>query len=572
MMRTAVSIALALCAVAAFSAVEARGADEPLTAAACTLRGRSLDRSLDEVLSPGTDGDGKARTVLFVVDPSPALKTAGFARSLRAAVGRAGDKLADTRLGVIGAMPKAKPILCAAGEPVAALDAVDALLSSPRSQFADVFEATRRGVKAFGGKKSARHLVLVTLDNGDVESDVEAAVRALRKAHVTFSVLTWQAFLSDSYWAYRGSEAPRGMTPRGGEAAFVQVPWGFIFQNAVANEHTGSGFAAFGLSRLAASVKGRVFLFDDGKSREHKCTVVGTTCTFCDADHLPDGTAYQTGLLSGLAPVVNSRKVALARAARDPYFKATLAAWEAATAARLVRSAPGVKRSGGSLKSSGSATSSRMAELGRTLGFQREARTADGLAKECGAIAKRLRAAIDAVSSDEGSPRQRATAETTYALLRLTRVNLLGFAAWCREVGPVQVERRDAEQAFPEYRGLSKGFRPSGVSFAGFSACHGVKPFLRQRWPGGESFRAELEELSKVFDRLLAKYAHTPYGTAIRRSSLARFHLAGVGKYVPPPPRERPDEEGDDTTTGSDRTPRGDAGGGSSDGPTTGDK
>ena len=487
----------------------------------------------------------------------------------RSAWTRAGAKLDATTLAVLAARPMTKFVSASAGDPLAVLAAVDEQFASPQRRFSDVYDAARRGAKWLGSKRGARELVLVTLENGDVESDVDAAVGALRRTKVSASVITVQAFLSDTYWTSRASEAPRGMDPRGGEAAFTELPWGWLFQNAIANEHTGSGFATFGLSRLASSSQGRVFLFDDGKSRAHKCAVTITTCAFCAEDHLPEGTAYQAGRLSGLAPIVDGRKTALASAARDPYFLGTLRAWEEAADAGLVRSVPSVKRAGAALKPTRPGLGTP-ADLGQTLSFAREARKADKLARSCGAISARLREALDAVPETEGAPRMRANAETSYGLLRITRVNLLAYAAWCREVGPVHLERSMHAPEFPESGVLGRGFRPTGVSFSGRSLCHGVRPFLRMRWPGGDAFRDELEGLGMVLDRLLTRYAHTPYAMALRRSTLARFYLVGVGKTTPPPERERPDEEGEDTTTGDDRPERGGPDGGSGDGPSTG--
>jgi hypothetical protein len=404
-----------------------------------------------------------------------------------------------------------------------------------------------------------------------VESDVDAAVNALRRTKVRASVITVQAFLSDTYWVAHADEAPRGMHPRGGEAAFTELPWGWLFQNAVANEHTGSGFATFGLSRLAASSQGRVFLFDDGKNRAHACAVRITTCAFCAEDHLPEGVAYQAGRLSGLAPIVDGRKVSLAAAGRDPYFLAALRAWEEAADAGLMHSAPSVKRAGAALTPTRSGAGTA-AELGQTLSFAREARKAAELAATCDAIAVRLREALDNVPEADGAPRMRANAETAYGLLRITRVNLLAYEAWCREVGPIHLEDSAKTPQFPESGVLGRGFRPTRVSFSGWSLCHGVRPFLRMRWPGGEPFREELQALSMVLDRLQMRYAHTPYGLALRRSTLARFYLVGVGPDTPPAERERPDEKGDDATTGDDRPDRGGPDGGSGADPTTGDK
>ena len=47
------------------------------------------------------------------------------------------------------------------------------------------------------GKSGSREIVLVTLENGDAEDDVEATVAALGRAGVKLSVIAREAFLAN---------------------------------------------------------------------------------------------------------------------------------------------------------------------------------------------------------------------------------------------------------------------------------------------------------------------------------------------------------------------------------------
>ena len=41
----------------------------------------------------------------------------------------------------------------------------------------------------------------------------------------------------------------------------MEVPWGWLFQQSVANQTVPGGFASFGLTRIATASGGRIFLF-----------------------------------------------------------------------------------------------------------------------------------------------------------------------------------------------------------------------------------------------------------------------------------------------------------------------
>ena len=90
----------------------------------------------------------------------------------------------------------------------------------------------------------------------------------LAATKIRVHVLTSEAYVADSYWAARPHErGPRGTKLIGGDAAFVDLPWGWLFQVAIANEVTPSGYAAYALNRLAAASRGRVLDAHHGARR-----------------------------------------------------------------------------------------------------------------------------------------------------------------------------------------------------------------------------------------------------------------------------------------------------------------
>jgi hypothetical protein len=81
---------------------------------------------------------------------------------------------------------------------------------------------------------------------------------------------------------------------------------------------------------------------------------------------------------------------------------------------------------------------------------------------------------------------------------------------------------------------------------------------------GGPAFAARLDALEKLLDGFFARYDHTPYGLAVRRSSLTTFFPTYAATAAPPPPRKGPTGSEPPATS----TDKPDRGGGESSGET----
>jgi hypothetical protein len=543
-------------------------ADEPPSTAASTERGRSLDRILDILLLPEGKAVEGARTLLFLVDATPSLKTAGFEDAFAGAMERARERLGETQIAVVrvGTDERVKPVPATRAGAVEA--AMTAVLAETSSSFQNVYADVRRSAAALKRRSGRRDLVLVTLENGDGEDDVEGTLRAVRAAGVTLQIIAREAFLSDTYWLGRPTMAPRGAELAGSDAAFVELPWGFLWQQTVANEAVASGFPMFGLSRLASGSGGRVWLYYPPSSQGHQCMRYGG-CLFCRGDHLPTGLSYRSHRLKALAPAGGSRAEAYKVAARDPLYRAVLNTWERASKKGLVRSRPSVKRTGSTLQPERRQLG-RWAELSSS-SYASLASRAERMQAPLDDIIRDLEAAIARVGPEEGSPRYRAIAETTLMLLRVTRVNFSLFVAFCREVAPIMSGRRAADHEPPEIPFYRDGERFVGIGYSSMSLCHGVAPFYEVFLPGGDAVREELRDLEGRLDAFYERYAHTPFAAVLRTSGLARFSLTVRGKYVPPPKRDIPGSTSEETTTKTDRPTRGGSTtGGSGGGPASG--
>ena len=546
--------------------VPARAEEEP-TVAATTERGRSLARILDNVLVPRGEPVTKARTLVFLVDATPSLQTAGFATAFAEALDRASPKLGETRIGVVRVGEAAKPACAPTADRAAAREAIDTVVGRPVSSFQNLYADVRKTAALLKRQRGVRDLVLVSLENGDGEDDLAGTAKTLRQGGITLQAIARQAFLSDTYWITHATQAPRGVDLHGGDAAFVELPWGYLFQQGIVNEGVGSGFPMYGVRRLAAASGGRVWLYYPPSTLGHRCSPFGT-CLFCTNDHIPHDHGYQGHRLRTLAPVAGSRRDALKAAAHDPAYRALLQAWERMAKKGLVRSRPSVKRAGAGFQVQKNQLG-RWAELSST-SYSSLASRADRLGPVVAEIRTQLERDLEGLAEDACLPRYRAMGETAVLQLEITRVNLLLFAAFCREVAPAMARRRATDLELPEIPYYQGDIRFTGVSFTNMSLCHGVAPFLEVYLPGGEPVREALRALDERFEAFVARHAHTPYAAIARASGLARFHLTTRGKYVPPPKREIPGSDADETTTPSERPPRGGATTGGGGGTTTG--
>lgn len=554
-------------ALLASSALPALAQDLP-TAAAVTEPGRSLQRPLDLVLGGATKDS--ERTVVLVVDPSAGLAAAGFGDAFATMLQQNRDRLAKTRLGLGVVGQKGCLVLAPTADHGSVLVALRAALQRPASEFLNVYADLRTVAGSFAGSQGERVVLLVTLENGDVEDDVEATAAALARAKVKVEVLTSEGTLADSYWAARPyQDKPRGTTLTGADGAVVDVPWGWLFQFTTANERTPAGFAMWGLTRLATATGGRVFLHATSSQTQHQCAV-HARCLFCTGDHLPPDADWYEPLVDQLGPLAASRGDTFAALGADPYHRAAIEAWRLAAEAGLVSSAPGVK-----VTSAGAEPDrlrpGRDLDLTDGAAFERHAKRAEEAAQKAQQLGQQLQDKLDRIGEGKGSKRGEATAHYTRVLLQLTRVNLLTFAAWCRETAPALFAKDAAAPLAPEVPAIDRDDRPTGIGWSNFCLCHGVRPFYAVELPGRLALRPELEALDALYVAYQARYGRSQFGHLLRQNGIAQFWptFPGVAGKIP---RQRPKTAGDE---GGPITPKrpvregGSSSGGSS-GPTTG--
>ncbi|HEX6810336.1 MAG TPA: hypothetical protein VF384_01820 [Planctomycetota bacterium] len=543
-------------------------AQDAATAADVTEPGRTLERPLEIVLA-GRGAEATERTLIVIVDPSAGLAAAGFADAFERAVAQNARWLAKTRFG-LGVLGHKGCVVLPPGAPAAAVVAeIKNRLAKPAAEFQNVYADLRGVAAAFSGESGAREILLVTLENGDLEDDLEQTAAALQKARVTVAVLTSEATLADSWWVSRSyQEKPRGTTLAGGDAPVIDLPWGWLFQVPIANEITPAGYAAYGLNRVAAATGGKVFLYANANQTAHVCGI-SAECLFCTGEHLPQHEGFRDALLRRMAPSTAPRTEACATLAHDPWFRLVVRAWLEAADEGLIRSTPSVKLVGTSAQPERQ-KNVRVLDLLSSASFARHAKRAEQAAEAAGKLGASVQSDLDRLEPGTGLQRCEAAAHLTRFMIQLSRVNLLTFAAWCREDAP-RLFGKDAEDpALPEIPVVEGDRQPAGIGFTNLVLCHGVRPFLGVELPGGAALRPELEKLELLRLQFVARYGNTPFSFALHKAGIAEFHATFPG-VTQPPPRRRPKSGEETGPTTPSRPERGrPTTGGTTGGPTSG--
>lgn len=547
------------------------GAARANRASAITAAGRSMDQALAGTLAGLGTQAAPQRSVMLLLDVTPSLIQAGFGDALERCIATHAERLAKVELGlwVVG---ETSPVLPLGADGPALLRAVRAALKKPTAQIKNLYAATRDLLRAFPGRSQPREILLVSLENGDAEDEVESTARALAHSKVVLRLIGSEAYLSDSYWVYRGgNQAPRGTELRGGDGAFCALPFGWMFQQVVGNEVAPATTPVWGLARMVAASGGRAHIYAPPPSTGHRCAIYGG-CLFCNnSEHDPEVDSYWKTRVELFTASTASREEVYAAAATDPYYRIVLDAWQKASKARLIGSQPLVRLAGARLQEQ-RARRARGFGLSGTQ-FKRFSRDAKKAAYSAAAILSGMRAKLARVPKGEGIPRYEAMAHHTALMLQVTRINMLQLHFFCEEIAPQWVARRPPEYSPPEQDPVrQRERRPRGLAYTTFCLCHGAAPFKEIELPGGLATAKEFEQLQEMMDGYLEKFGHTPFGFSLRKAGIARFHLTYPG-VVGKRPRRRPrsgEDEGPKTPTTPRRPSRAGGSSGGTGGPTTG--
>jgi hypothetical protein len=409
--------------------------------------------------------------------------------------------------------------------------------------------------------------VLVSLENGDGESGLEETGALLRKTGTVLSVVGRSAFLSDSYWLHRASPGGRDLEMRGQDAAYDDLPWGWLLQRSWATETVPSGFGLFGPARLASLSGGRYHLFYPSSATRSACSPYAG-CRLCAGDHADCGTHYEAHRLRDVAPAVFSRLEARRTLARDPLFLTLLKVWGKAASAGLVYSRPPLRPGPGLLREERRRLGTLAPVLAST-NFGSIARRAEKLAASCSRLARELEEALAYADPSRVDKRTVALVETTRTYLLVTRLNLRLLQAFCARAPDLMDDKPRVPPEVPLFGPDHRHAR--SLTFTNQCFCHGTKALERLEIPGLKEAGADRDQAFAAVERLLARYDGTPFGRTARVMGVSIFTLS-MPSVRGNTTRRVPGTESDDTTTGgTSRPPRAGAGDGGGNGTATGD-
>jgi|688.fasta_scaffold03548_10 hypothetical protein len=499
---------------------------------------RGVPAVVESALAFEEPAGSQPRTVLLCLDASASLAGTGIAEAIESVLAARSADLGRLKVGVhrVGAR---EALLAPTDDRAAIAAAVRAALQQPDDAVQDLCLDLRTLAQSLGSRAGERAILLVSLENGDAENDLEGTLARLKGTKTRLHALTDESYLSDSYWAERSyTEPPKDCEWHGGDSAVIDVPYGWLFQLSNPNEATPSGFGSWAISRLVANSGGRLFLYQASSPAGHQCIAIGT-CLFCNNDHIAGTEFHRKPLLEPLAPSLASRKEVLEAIGGDPWAKATATAWRAALGVGLVRGAPPREGHWSGIDNNASGKA-QLLTGGRP---ERNADRALAALKECRKILANLERDLARIDPAAGSPRQRAIAELTACSLHVTEVNLLLYAAWCEEIAPRWFESAVAPFA-PEVPLIQGDPKRATIGYTNRSLCHGARPFLDVELPGGEPVRDALRALDARMRSFEQRYAHTPYLVALHRHGLAFFYQSFETRLVERPrPRSRTGEE-----------------------------
>ena len=526
------------------------------TAEKVTRPDRGLGRALREVLREGPGqartgaqekGEEAGRVLMILLDPTPALQGTALLAKMESALQGLGDRLKDTRIGLRRVGDKRGKLLAPSLDRKALLRALGEAVVRTSPGFHDCYKELRSLAIYLGKLPGRREILLVNLDNPDVEGGLEKTVRLLRKNGIRLSVITREAYISDPYWEARSYEKPpRGTRFFPADGPFIDLPWGWIFQMSSPGEVSPSGFAVYGMNRLAAATGGKVYLFSPQATSSHSCGY-SSSCPFCSGDHLQASEEFWDGRVNQLAPLVVSRKEAFRLIVSDPAYRAVDRAWREAARAGLIRSLPSIQL--GKTSASPQRRKARgWASLMSSLNLKGNAKKADRLRADCTRILANMEGMLERSKKGRSAPRSLAAAALTRFELQLAIVNLVTYAAWCREVAPRLLAEMEQPPPPPEVSWSPAGKRPVGIGYSNLSLCHGVEPFERVQLPGGALLRKELARLQNMRQKIEERYGHTGYAFGLHRAGIAVFYFTFPG-LAKTPRRPRNKSKKKDTQT-----------------------
>jgi hypothetical protein len=448
-----------------------------------------------------------------------------------------------------------------------AVKAIRDLGGAPDNTYKNVEDAIRRVTQAMATFVGRRILVVVTLENGDTEDNLEGTIEKLRGAAIALHIVSREAFYSDPWgdtrnaalhgaWRSYELEPPFALT--GHDAPAAEYPIGWVFDRTGIHDAVPSGFGLYSLSRLAAATGGTYSILMPAETAGPPfCTEAG--CALCEGTHTGCDAVYDPARLALVAPSLGPREAYRADLAKIGLGRSFFQAWQIAWDAGLCAMPPTWEGRGGSLNPPKGYRNARGPLHPRPAGantppegtpwsgwdFDGVTHGGMGIAsdwkvedaiRECEKAIQTLEAGIRTGGLPEPGRRLVAAAETLLCQLHATRFNLNQFRH-------LRDEMKTSDSALSLPPGLG-GFVRSSLSeirrtpelkwrldYRNIWFCHGGDRVADVTFLAGPQVRKEQTALVERVDRNIQKYKGTPWEVLSRR-----IGLVVLRPYPSPPP------------------------------------
>jgi hypothetical protein len=452
----------------------------------------------------------------------------------------------------------------------AAVKAVRDLGEAPDETYKSGLDAIRRVAQAMGTFAGRKLLVLVTMENGDTEDNLEETLKKLQACGVTLHVASREAVYSDPFYEARAGglagyyksydlELPYDLT--GLDSPVAEYPLGWVLDRTGIHHAVPSGFGTYALTRLALATGGTYSILpvtDPGVLPF--CAEAG--CPLCAGGHGGCDAVYDPSRLALVAPAFGPREAYRGELGKVALARTFFQAWQIAYDAGLCAMAPPWEVKGGSLNPRGprgargplqpvpwpSAQPEGIAwtgwDLDRTThggqGVAGDWKVEDAI-RECEKAIVLLENGLRTAGLPEPSRRLVATAETLLCQLHATRFNLNQFRI-------VRDDLKAADAPLPAAATMGGFARPAladtrkrpaqkwNYDYRDVWLCHGGDHAADVTFLGGAPVRREQAALVERIEKNIQKYRGTPWEILSRRIGLVLIRPIAV----PPPPPPDP--------------------------------
>lgn len=470
---------------------------------------------------------GDKAVVVWLVDTSSSLRTLGspLAAAMRGAFTKPG-----VRHSVVAFGEQSRLALKPTEGVEAAAKAVEALAAGPpddaiKNTLGNVREAAKLAASVSG--RVPKFVVLFTQDNHDNEDNLEATVRMLKSAKMTFLAIGPEAVYSDPYWASALSGTTYffdvkkirklGFDMKGPESAFVEFPYGWPYAVVDPCYTVPSGTGPYALVRLARETGGAYWLHTPASAVFTFCQRYG--CDLCAGRHQGCGATYDETKLGLTGPELGSRAEYGKRYGSEPLTASILTAWDALHRKGVIRGVPPLRVSGRRLSENRRPARSTPAPVPGGTQWDTIRRAALKSAGEVGKVADRL--AADVKKSEAKSDRRvLATADSLVVHLRMLEQTYRQLALFTEEMERV-MKGQAGDDGFASSRfELAPKDRVLTWHWRNVTLCHGGEPLKSYGFLGD---RKELHRALDEAELLIEKHRGTPWEVLMRRASVSVF-------------------------------------------------